>query len=163
MGIGRELTELLDDFHKVHPTFTIVETGCARSKHPGAEESDGWSTLFIAKWLQDNIVVPFYSIEIDPNNIDCAIQMLKDDSVVVQFLLGDSVFCLSGLSHFDFAFLDTLDDLDHGLEEFKMCELRGASLVVMDDYETKARKACEYASTSGWKVKRTGRLTIMTR
>ena len=70
---------------------------------------------------------------------------------------------LGKIDRTDAAYLDTSDDLEHGLAEFRIAEARGAELILMDDFDTKARLAVEHAVKSGWRVSREGRLTAVSR
>lgn len=166
MIVGQELTKLLDEMYSASPRpIQIVETGCLRSTKPEAEEGDGWSTKYITEWLKRT-----YNGKPHPKliSIDMNFESVKTaesfvDSSEVIFVPLESVAALERFALIDFAFLDTSDDLNHGLSEFRVAESKGAQVIVMDDFETKAARAFRYAEQNGWHAKRNGRLAIMKR
>jgi predicted O-methyltransferase YrrM len=138
-----------------------------RSTAEGAEQGDGWSTLRISEWLeQDRSRGHLYCVDIDQSHLDLAVNVLRDKHLLngcQTFMRQDSVDYLNVMEHIDFAFLDTSDDLEHGLAEFKAVEYKGAKVIVMDDIPTKAVLAIAYAVDKGWKVRLEGRLAVMRR
>lgn len=166
MTTGQQLIALLDEFREKHPEkLTIVETGSMRSTSPGAEEGDGWSTMEFAKWIKAHPGSIFFTMDLDPKLAEAEIKKAGLDSYDLNFYTGESVGLLQMFNFgIDFAYLDTSDDLQHGLEEFKLCEAKGAKRIVMDDRLTKCLSAMEYALNSQrWTVRFAGRFTVMDR
>jgi hypothetical protein len=165
---GEQVVAILDKFWKQEDRpLIIVETGCMRSTHPDAEAGDGWSTLRIAEWLYKTQGGHLWCIDMDQSHIDLAIKAIRDKKALsgeITFICKESLMALD-MIHFniDFAFLDTSDNLEHGLSEFKAVESKGAKVVVMDDIPTKATLAIAYAIDKGWKVTLEGRLAVMRR
>ena len=169
MSVGRRLQDLLDEAYALFPknrTFIIAETGCIRSIDPPVEDSDGWSSLHIARWVAAHPDTKFHSIELHPDNIVKAGRLMGESNVAagVEFHQGESVDELGKLDLIDFAYLDTSDDLAHGLAEFKVAEAKGALMITMDDRDTKCLAAIAYAKESGrWGVDDSGRTVVMRR
>lgn len=164
MIVGQELVKLLDAFDaENHQPLLIVETGCLRGKSENSEEGDGWSTLHVARWIATRPANRFISIDLDPVNLKTAREFLGSYAQYVSFLRGESVRLLDSIFNVDFAFLDTSDDPEHGLAEFKAAEEKGARMIVMDDVGVKTPLAEKYASENGWNVVIDGRLAIMRR
>jgi hypothetical protein len=169
MSIGAELKELLDEqFAKSQQPLIVAETGCIRSIDPPSEDSDGWSTLHLAQWAMAHTGSEFHSMELHPDNVIKGGRILGEHGIpsngAVRIYQTESVDGLKQLAHIDFAYLDTSDDLAHGLAEFQAAEEKGARTIVMDDRETKCLAAIAYARESGrWDVQERARLTIMRR
>jgi hypothetical protein len=169
MGVGAELKELLDDLYaKEARPLVVVETGCIRSIDPPAEDSDGWSSLYLARWVTEHEGSELHSFELFADNITKAGRILGEKGLradgAIHFHQGDSAELLPSLDRIDFAYLDTSDDWDHGLAEFQAAEEKGAQIIVMDDRELKCMKAIPYAKENGkWDVQERARLTIMRR
>lgn len=170
MSVGQRLADLLDEAFAVFPEkeriFIVAETGCIRSIDPPVEDSDGWSSLHIARWVAAHPGTKFHSFELHPDNIIKAGRLMGESGVAsdVEFHQGDSVDGLKELSNIDFAYLDTSDDLTHGLAEFQVAEEKGARMITMDDRETKCLAAIAYAKESGrWTVDESGRTMVMRR
>lgn len=167
MIVGQELVKLLDAFYAENPhPLTIVETGCLRAMNADSEEGDGWSTLHIARWVKEHPLQIFVSVELNPESVSVCCKKLEMErlSYCVGFVHGDSAAVLRSFARpIDFAFLDTSDDPEHGLAEFKAAEEKGARMIVMDDVGVKTPLAEKYASENGWNVVINGRLAIMRR
>lgn len=167
MSVGMELREHLEELYgKVQRPLLVVETGCIRSIDPPVEDADGWSTLHLTRWVSEHEGSRLHSIEIHPDNIIKAGRILGEKGITgcYEFHNGESLEELAKFEHMDFAYLDTSDDLDHGLAEFKIAEEKGALMIVMDDREVKGLKALAYAKESGnWDVEERARQVIMRR
>lgn len=162
------LVSILDACYRDNPArpFIIVETGCVRSMADGAEQGDGWSTLHIARWMKEHSGTWLFSMELNPENIQLCKQAILDaglDNPFIHFYQGDSVGLLSAFNYpIHFAYLDTSDDLEHGLAEFRACESKGCKHIVMDDWAAKAQLADFYAKAKGYKVEYRDRFTVFT-
>ena len=157
---GIRLYELLNSIYSGTP-LKIVETGCLRDTEPSAIFSDGWSTYWIAKFAK-NTSSSFTSVECDADSIKKCQDMLEkfNLSSSVNFICGMSPELLSSIGDVDFFFLDTCDGLTHGLSEFLETLVHHPKMVVMDDYETKAKWAVEYAETNGISVSQLQRYSV---
>ena len=142
----------------------IVETGCMRDLALGAEYGDGWSTLYIARWVKQHPDCEFHTVDLNENSLDMAKMALEAEglSQYCHFHQMDSMEFL-GMNYYDFAFLDSCDGLPHGLGEFWAAQSGGAKLIVMDDFETKAKMAVRDAVAQGWKYEQTGRYSVLRR
>jgi hypothetical protein len=168
MSVGQELTEHLDELYaRLGHGLIVAETGCIRSIDPPVEDSDGWSTLHIARWVASHPGSFLHSIELHPDNVIKAGRILGEKGIpadLFDFYQGESVDGLQQLDRIDFAYLDTSDDLAHGLAEFEIAEEKNAQMIVMDDRETKGLAALAYAKQSGrWDVEERARQVIMRR
>jgi len=167
MIVGVELARILDSLYADRQSpLEIIETGCVRALNPDSPEGDGWSTFYIAGWASNHPDCRFTSYELNPRHIETASKLLRDTSLhpFVHFVEGDSVAMLGTAGHVDFAYLDTSDDLEHGLAEFQICEAKDARMIVMDDRETKCLLALKYAKESGrWEIEEQSRLTVFRR
>lgn len=145
--------------------MNIVETGCMRDTSPLSEFSDGWSTLYIARWVKDHPHCTFDSVDLDANATELAHTALEDEGLAkfCTFHTQDSIKYLTSLTWIDFALLDSCDGLQHGLDEFKLAASAGASVVVMDDYQTKAAWAVRQAQLMGWSFQQIERYSILKR
>lgn len=162
MIVGKEVVKLLNEFYgKSDGMLTIVETGCLRAINDDSEEGDGWSTLHIASWIAAHPDCKFISIDINPESLKLARLFLGSHARFVTFLRGESWRVLGNFYNIDFAFLDTSDDPENGLSEFKAAEKCGAKMIVMDDYGVKTPLAEVYAKENGWQVSTNGRLVVM--
>jgi predicted O-methyltransferase YrrM len=167
MTPGETVVAILDKFWRQEQRpLVIVETGCLRAVNPDSEAGDGWSTLRIVEWLGDSSKGHLWSVDIDPQHLEVAINVLRERSLLdgrVTFMCEESVDALNNMHHIDFAYLDTSDGLNHGLAEFQAAEASGARVIVMDDIATKAALAINYAVDHGWKCTLEDRLAVMRR
>jgi len=155
---------LLDSIYQDR-AIRIVETGCMRDLATTAEYSDGWSTLAIARWVRDHEGSVFDSVDLSINAIELAHSALEAEGLAkyCSFHLQDSLLFLSRQTWADFAFLDSCDGLQHGLEEFRLAASIGCRIIVMDDFSTKAALAVSEAKKLGWLVSSEGRYSIIRR
>jgi hypothetical protein len=143
----------------------LVETGCTRDLALSAEWGDGWSTQSIARWVKDHPECDFHSVDLSANSIELAHAALEAEglSKFCTFHLQDSIKFLNSLTWVDFAFLDSCDGLQHGLEEFRLAVSAGAKLIVMDDFSSKAAWAVKLARELGWDVSFADRYSVLRR
>jgi predicted O-methyltransferase YrrM len=153
---GIALYRILEGLHREKPgPIRIVETGCVRDSNPTSMMSDGWSTFYFAKWVAEHPGSSLATIDIDQINIDHCKLFLKRFGLEKNptFITGDSVETLNSWSHghIDVLYLDSSDDQNHGLEEFKAGYYRNPKpkVIIMDDFVSKAAKAVEFASRHG--------------
>ena len=158
---GLTLYRLLDEIYDGKP-LRIVETGCLRNGSADALMSDGWSTYYFAQWVKRHPGSTLTSIEIDPASCRLCEQFLRSNELgeIVEFLCGDSTTVLLGRDETDFVYLDSCDGLEHGLEEFRTALLLNPKIIVMDDFDTKARMAFDWAAANKIPVERNNRYTI---
>jgi hypothetical protein len=159
------LQVILDEMYTGKP-LVIVETGCMRDIRPLSEFSDGWSTLYIARWVALNSNCSFHSVDLDANAVLVAHKALEAESIAryCTFHVQDSIKYLTSLTWVDFALLDSCDGLQHGLDEFRLAVSAGASVIVMDDYQTKAAWAVKQAQEHmGWSVQQVDRYSVLKR
>lgn len=146
-------------------SIKIVETGCMRDLAVKSEYGDGWSTLYIARWVKKHPECWFQTVDINPNAIDLAKLALESEglSKYCVFFQEDSLEFLKKSQFIDFAFLDSCDGLQHALHEFYAAADAGAKLIVMDDFETKAKTAVSVAQQLGWTYEQNGRYSVLRR
>lgn len=116
----------------------ILETGSIRFTAKEYVEGDGHSTYFIAKFLStSDFNHTFYSIDL---NTSVAEKYLESNGLAkyVSFLKGDSLELLaeigSMVSVVDLAYLDSKNDAQHILNEFKLVEkVMSNGVVIIDD------------------------------
>ena len=126
----------------------IVETGCLRDTNCSAIMSDGWSTFYFAKWVENHPGSRFDTVELDPKSVDRCGQFITQQGLknCVRFWNMDSISFLETWDQpVDIFLLDSCDGLEHGLAEFKAALEYKPKLIIMDDYETKVQLADEYA------------------
>lgn len=130
-----------------------------------AEFGDGWSTLYICRWLKEHPDCTFDSCDMSKNAIELAHLALEAEGLAryCTFHLQDSLKYLAAQTWIDFAFLDSCDGLDHGLQEFRLAVSAGASLIAMDDYGTKCATAVKEAKELGWDVSFANRYSVLRR
>lgn len=160
------LNDLYLEYAKIpHPALTIVETGTMREMQPIAEFSDGWSTLYIADWVATHPGTFFHSVDLNADAIDTAHRKLEEHGLAkyCTFHCQDSLKFLSGLTWVDFALLDSCDGLQHGVDEFRLAASAGASVIVMDDFQTKAAWAVKQSQEAGWRYEQAGRYSVLRR
>ena len=161
---GHILADALDELYKSKP-LVIVETGCLRMEAPIGEFADGWSTLYIAQWIREHPDCEFHSVDLSANAIGIAHDKLENALLAkyCTFHCQDSLKFLGGMTWIDFAFLDSCDGLEHGVDEFRLAASAGASVIVMDDYQTKAAWAVKEARELGWQYEQRERYSILKR
>jgi hypothetical protein len=161
---GAAFRGFLDSVYHDRP-IRIVETGCMRDLSTISEQCDGWSTLWIARWMKAHSDCTFDSVDLSIGAIELAHSALEAEGLAkyCNFHLQDSLKYLSGQTWIDMAFLDSCDGLQRGCDEFRAAVSAGAELIIMDDYETKAAWACKEAKTLGWDVTHEGRYSILRR
>ncbi len=161
---GLLFENFLDSVYIGRP-IKIVETGCMRDLALSAEWGDGWSTLYIARWVAKHPECSFHTVDLSPNSIELAHSALEAEGLAkyCTFHLQDSLKFLGQETWIDFAFLDSCDGLQHGLDEFRLAASAGASLIVMDDLQTKAAWAVKEARELGWNVSFEGRYSVIRR
>ena len=166
VSVGKCFPVLLDNLYKGTP-LRCIETGTMRDLSVNAECGDGWSTLYIARWMKIHPDCRFDSVDLDINASELAQMALEAEGLrqCCIFHTQDSLKYLAAQTHADFCFLDSCDGLEHGLAEFKEADRLGAKLIVMDDYDAKAQLAVEYArNILGWQAKHWNRrYTILQR
>lgn len=142
---------LLDSVYEGRP-IRIVETGCMRDLSTTSETSDGWSTLYIARWVKEHPDCIFDSVDLNIGAIELAHTALEAEGLAkyCNFHLQDSIKYLSSQTWIDIAYLDSCDGLEHGLAEFRLAASTGASLIILDDFSTKAATAVAEARKLGW-------------
>jgi len=130
-----------------------------------AEYGDGWSTVYIARWVKAHPESDFHTVDLSSNSIELAHAALEAENLskYCTFHLQDSIKFLSNLTWCDFAFLDSCDGLQHGLDEFRLAVSAGAKLIVMDDFSTKAAWAVKSAKELGWDVSFADRYSVLRR
>jgi predicted O-methyltransferase YrrM len=169
---GELLISILDGFYSRRPSssyFNIIETGCIRLNDVREDlpighgmEGAGWSTLYLAKWVEAHAGTAFISCELNQDHIDIAKEVLGPLCKYAHFTCGESVPFIESLpGAADFAYLDSYDDPEHGFAEFLACEKRRVPFVVMDDFRSKCLMAYAYALGKGYKVSRNHRYTVI--
>ena len=161
---GTLFDKFLDSIYEGKP-LKIIETGCMRDLALSAEWGDGWSTVYIARWVKQHPESDFHTVDLSANSIELAHAALEAEGLArfCTFHLQDSLKFLSGVSFADFCFLDSCDGLQHGLDEFRLAVSTGARLIVMDDFSTKAAWAVKSAKELGWGVQFADRYSVLRR
>lgn len=161
---GMLFFKFLDSIYEGKP-LKLVETGCFRDLAVSAEWGDGWSTLRIAQWVEKHPGCDFHSVDLSANSIDLAHAALEAEGVskYCTFHLQDSIKFLNSMTWVDFAFLDSCDGLQHGLDEFRLAVSAGAKMIVMDDFQTKAVLAVREAQKLGWDYEQIDRYSVLRR
>jgi hypothetical protein len=135
MTPGEAVTAAISTYAELVPRpLNIVETGSIRGEGKNYERNDGWSTLYIARWVKDH-GGKFFSIGLDTKTAD-KVLTAKGARDEVQLLEGDSVEQLIALPSalmIDFAYLDSSNDPIRNLAEFELCVLRGCDCFMLDD------------------------------
>ncbi len=156
---GLHLYKFIKSLYKFKP-MVIVETGTLRDINPKAAFSDGWSTFYLAKFAKETNST-FISIEPDGSSIELCSSFLKEYDLNVKFIQGYSPAAMFKIpDQVDFFLLDSCDGLEHGLEEFKAALEHDPIAIAMDDYETKAKLAVEYAQGRGISVNQVDRYFV---
>lgn len=108
----------------------VVETGTIRNTKPEYADGDGWSTLHLAEWGLGDI----FSIDLD---VSICREFLTERGLIdrVHLMQGSSLDNLIHFSDIDLAYLDSANDAELILAEFKLVETRMAKggIVVIDD------------------------------
>lgn len=161
---GTIFAQLLDSIYECKP-IRIVETGCMRDLGVTAEYSDGWSTIWISRWVRVHSDCVFCSVDLSANAIELAHTALEAEGLAkyCEFHCQDSLLYLSKQTWIDMAFLDSSDGLEHGLQEFRLAASAGARLIVMDDFQTKGAAAVKEAKSLGWETSHAGRYSVLRR
>src|SRR5712664_2840307 len=104
---GMVLQGVLDEMYQGKPLL-IVETGTMRDDNMLAEFTDGWSTLYIARWVAEHSTEgptdsEFHSVDLNSYAIEIAHRMLEEDNLArfCTFHLQDSQKFLSNLTWAD--------------------------------------------------------------
>ncbi len=144
---------ILDGARSVHtlPILKIIETGTK-------------DTIDIATWCSQNIASSFVNVDLDGSKQeqDHKILEAKNAASSYTFRTQEHKKFLSDLSWIDIAFLYP-EDLQDGLEEFKLAVSAGARVVIMHEYQSKAYIAVQQAKRFGWEAHYTGDYTILMR
>lgn len=155
---------LAKELIKQRQLYTWVETGTARN---GATNciGDGCSTMVYSDFLTE-LNGELYSVDIDPNAINCAQQALRLAKDRVHFFVSDSITFLKEFDKpIDFLYLDSYDfDFNnpspsqiHHLKEIEAAydKLHDNSVVMIDDcrlpHGGKGRLIIDYLIQRGWK------------
>lgn len=168
MSRMKKLPELLDtlSFQRIN----ILETGTIRNVNPEYAIGDGHSTLWIAKWIREqDKPVNFYSIDKD---VSVAYKYLQELGYLpeVNLIKSNSLIWLDKYipPEVHFALLDSANDAQNTLNEFKLVEPRmvKGGIVVIDDVimhskdVKKGHKVIPYAQTK-YRVEVVNRLGIV--
>jgi predicted O-methyltransferase YrrM len=161
---GELFETFLNSIYEQKP-LKIIETGCMRDLAVSAQYGDGWSTLYIARWVSKHPGSEFHTVDLSANSIELAHAALEAEGLAqyCTFHLQDSLKFLAQATWADFCFLDSCDGLQHGLDEFRLAASTGARLIVMDDYQTKASLAVKEARNLGWDVQFVNRYSVLRR
>src|SRR5258708_1099622 len=105
---GTHFTTFLESIPR-NKGLKIVETGCMRDLALRAEYGDGWSTLYIARWVSEHPECEFHSVDLDINAIELAHDALEAEGLAkfCTFHRQDSIKFLGNLTWVDFTFLDS--------------------------------------------------------
>ena len=159
---GITLYQIVSSLSKGAPLH-ILETGCVRDPTPTGMMTDGWSTFYFSKWVNENPGSKLTSVEINPINIEYGKLFIKrfNFSQNPEYITADSVAAIQGMAeHPDVFYLDSCDDLDHGLAEFQAALEHHPRLIIMDDLVSKAAKAVDFAKAQGIRHEFLARYTI---
>lgn len=149
--------------------LVIVETGTIRNTDEIYKEGDGWSTYYICRYLKEsNYNHKFYSIDLD---VSISRKFLTEQGLVeyVNLLAEHSVTALSSFRHIDLAYLDSANNAELILMEFKRVEnsLSKSGVVIVDDVImdseliVKGHKVVPYATEKGFTVEIKNRQAII--
>ena len=144
---------ILDGARSVHtlPILKIVETGTK-------------DTIDIATWCSKNPTSTFITVDLDSIKQDADHQALEKLNAAssYSFRTQDHKKFLMELTWIDIAFLNP-ENLQDGLEEFKLAMSAGARTVIMRDYQAKAYLAVKQAKNLGWEAHYVGDCSILMR
>jgi hypothetical protein len=144
---------ILDGARLVHslPILKIVETGVA-------------DTIDIATWCSKNSAATFVSVDLDAvaqEKNHAALEQLNAASSYTYRTQDHNKFLMQ-LTWIDIAFLNP-ENLQDGLEEFKLALSAGARTIIMRDYQSRAYLAVKQAKRFGWEAHFTGDYSILIR
>jgi hypothetical protein len=161
---GKLFHGFLDSIYEGRP-LRIIETGCMRDLAVASEYGDGWSTLWISRWVKEHSNSTFDSVDLDGGAIELAHAALEAEGLAkyCTFHCQDSLLFLGRQTWADMCFLDSCDGLEHGLAEFRLAASLGCRLIVLDDYSTKGAKAVKEARELGWDVSFQDRYSVLRR
>ena len=153
------LSEAKKRNHKI-----LVETGVARGKikfffFTKINWKDGMSTMIFSDYAK-YIGGMLTTCDIEKKNIRNAERFVKDNKEYVNFIVDDSLNCLSTFEQkIDFLYLDSLDGQfneasDHQLKEIKIAKnkLSEKSLVLLDDKGSKTNLSIDYMLSCDFKI-----------
>jgi len=160
-GRGNSIIKHLDIIRRGNPgrELLIAETGTIRRTDDRGRRGDGHSTEYIARWVKQDGNAQFYSIDIDTEvcfeymvekGLSDHVELVEDDSLVA--LSAMFRMAANSLLKFDFVYLDSANNPNLTLSEFKLCEEYGVPQVMIDDCKPPKRKgslAIEYAQEQG--------------
>lgn len=156
---------------KLRRVLRIVETGTIRSLEANYKKGDGHSTYYIAEWMINRgYNHEFISIDLETSIafnyffVERCIPDLKNFTLVK----GDSLKVLPGIENVDFYYLDSANDADLILEEFKIAysKLKQGTIVIddCDQQQTEKKKGLKvipYVQENNYEYKiQQGRLIV---
>lgn len=161
---GTLFEKWLDEVYTGKP-IKVYETGCMRDLACSAEFGDGWSTLYISRWIKNHPGSTFDSVDLNINAIELAHAALEADGLAdcCTFHCQDSLKFLSKINWADLIFLDSCDGLQHGLDEFRLAASTGAKIILLDDYQSKAIWAVNESKKMGWAFEQVDRYSVLRR
>lgn len=162
--MSRQLLPILDSLKTKYHPLRIVETGSIRNPNVRYATGDGWSTFWIAKWVSQN-GGSFTSIDLDTQP---AYNFLLRRGLHKHVTLkrGSSLDILPTIDFAHLILLDSANDADLVLAEFKLVESKAKIIiiddVIMDSQEVvKGHKVVPYAKEK-YHVEIKDRLAIVT-
>lgn len=153
-----KLAEEVSDGGPLH----ICETGCLRDQNPTAMMTDGWSTIYFARYVKDHAGSKLTTIELDRTNLGYCLLTLGRYGYTdgVSLVHGESIATITDMKeHPDMFYLDACDGVEHGLAEFKAALAHNPKLIIMDDYVSKVASAAEFAKDQNIPIVQMGRYT----
>lgn len=108
----------------------MVEIGSIRN--PTIDEDDGYSTLFLAKFAQENRR-EFTSYDIEQKNVDIANKVLIENGLKKCVYRADGKTILPMIGEIGFLYLDSSKFPIFSLEQYKAANLSKNSIVAIDD------------------------------
>ncbi len=153
---------------------TIVETGTARNGECNCR-GDGCSSPIWGQWANRNKAL-VYSVDIDPQAINCSSAACTSYSKRMKFAMSDSVEFLENFNKpIDFLYLDSYDfdsanptpSQEHHLKEIIAAypHLHKKSIIMIDDCDLphggKGMLAIQYLLDKGWKIGLSGYQVVM--
>lgn len=137
-----------------------VEVGCMR--YPFESPQEGASTLYLARWCQQSNR-KFISIDVEKDYLENARQLVTEQGLSADFILGDGTATIASLSvPIGLLYLDGSNDPNETLLQFKAAEtkLTTGAVVAIDDVQQvesylagKGELAIPYARERGWEVR----------
>lgn len=144
---------ILDGARMVHPLpiLKIVETGVK-------------DTVDIATWCAKNSASTFVSVDLDAVEQEKIHTILEQSNAASSYIYRtqEHLKFLSELTWIDIAFLNS-ENLQDGLEEFKLALSAGARTIIMRNYQSKAYLAVKQAKRFGWEAHFTDDYSILIR